>query len=58
VKVGDLALFRGAYTTTIGIVLRIRDNEGGTYTYKIYDMERGRICWVLRSECEVLSECR
>ncbi len=54
-KVGDLALFRGTYTTTIGIVLY--DNaEGGTY--KIYDMERGETCWVLRKECEVLSEAR
>ena len=54
-NVGDLVLFRGHYTTAIGIVL-YDNSEGGTY--KIYDIERGKTSWVLIKECEIISDAK
>jgi hypothetical protein len=53
-KPGDLILHRGPYDTTMGILLY--NNEAGG-TLKIYDVDRGKSVWKVKSECKVISEC-
>jgi hypothetical protein len=60
VKPGDLIrhagrMYRHGHTNDFGIVLYDND-EGGTL--KILDQKSGKMMWVVRSECEVLSERR
>ena len=54
-KPGDLILHRGPYDTTMGILLY--NNEAGG-TLKIYDVDRGKSVWKVKSECKVISESR
>ena len=55
-KVGDLVIHDGrGEKSDIGIVLYDND-EGGTL--KILDQESGKVWWVVKSQCEVISESR
>ena len=54
-KVGDLILCRGPHSTTMGIL--VLDNKAGG-TVKLYDSDRRKSAWCVRSECRVISEGR
>ena len=54
-KLGDLVIWRGHYSTNIGIVM-VDNVLGGTV--RIFDQDKATAYWVIASECEVISETR
>ena len=54
-KLGDLVIWRGQYSTSIGVVMV--DNVLGV-AVRIFDQDKATAYWVIASECEIISETR